>query len=45
VDLLHIDAMAAAGPERINQAMPPEGAKPSREERELLGIWLACGAP
>jgi hypothetical protein len=41
-----IDARAAAGPTRVNAAMPPVGgAIPSVAERTLLGTWLACGAP
>jgi uncharacterized membrane protein len=41
----HIDEHAAAGEERINTEMPPDGSAPSVEERRLLGEWLACGAP
>jgi hypothetical protein len=38
----HIDEYAAAGPDSVNTRMPPNGDKPSMEERELLGQWLAC---
>ena len=36
----HIWLLAADG----NRTMPPAGG-PSHAERELLGEWLACGAP
>jgi len=38
----HVDQKAAAGPDKVNTAMPPSGAKPTMEEREQLGEWLAC---
>jgi hypothetical protein len=43
-----IDALAAAGPHALNDAMPPsrewpEGPTPLPEERRMLGEWLACG--
>jgi len=38
----HIDEYAAAGPDAVNEVMPPDGEAPSAEERELLGQWLAC---
>ena len=41
----HIDAMAAAGPDRVNTMMPPNGARPTEAERRDLGEWLACGTP
>lgn len=41
----HIDEHAAAGPRGVNESMPPSGAMPTREERERLGEWLACGSP
>ncbi|HEU4535393.1 MAG TPA: hypothetical protein VFS00_14795, partial [Polyangiaceae bacterium] len=43
----HIDENAAAGPERVNVAMPPAdyARQPSEEERRRLGEWLACGMP
>lgn len=41
----HIDQFAAAGPDSVNVDMPPTNPKPSTEERELLGEWLACDAP
>jgi hypothetical protein len=42
---MHIDQMAGAGPNSINEIMPQEDPKPSLEERYLLAEWLACGAP
>jgi uncharacterized membrane protein len=45
-DAEHIDATAAAGPQGVNIAMPPEGyPMPSDKQRTQLGQWLACGAP
>lgn len=44
----HIDEYAAAGPAATNEIMPPEGSAgpfPSLAERQMLGEWLACGAP
>lgn len=41
----HIDQKAAAGPNSTNVSMPPSDPKPSMEQREQLGEWLACGAP
>jgi hypothetical protein len=41
----HIDQYAAAGPASTNTKMPPDGAKPSTDERKQLGEWLACGTP
>jgi hypothetical protein len=41
----HIDQYAAAGPDSTNTTMPPTDPKPSMAEREMLGEWLACGAP
>jgi uncharacterized membrane protein len=40
-----IDGQAAWGPTRTNTSMPPNGDKPTPEERMQLGEWLACGAP
>ena len=40
-----IDSVAAAGPTRVNVYMPIGTPQPTDEERELLGEWLACGAP
>jgi hypothetical protein len=42
---LHVDETTASGPAATNTSMPPDGAKPTLEERRLLGEWLACGAP
>lgn len=42
----HIDATAAAGPDAVNVGMPGDDyPEPSLEQRQLLGEWLACGAP
>jgi hypothetical protein len=41
----HIDQKAAAGELGVNDDMPPKadsGAKPTVEERQKLGQWLAC---
>jgi uncharacterized membrane protein len=39
----HIDEHAAAGPNGVNDEMPPSGSKmPTDQERMNLGIWLAC---
>ena len=38
----HIDQNAAAGPDSVNTTMPPTSPKPTEEEREKLGEWLAC---
>jgi uncharacterized membrane protein len=38
----HVDGYAAAGPDAQNDVMPPDGDKPSLEERMQLGQWLAC---
>jgi uncharacterized membrane protein len=38
----HVDGLAAAGPNAVNTAMPPDGAKPTEAERRQLGEWLAC---
>ncbi len=38
----HVDEWAAAGPASVNELMPPNGAKPSLDERTKLGLWLAC---
>ncbi|MDY7227533.1 hypothetical protein [Hyalangium rubrum] len=41
-----IDSHAAAGPNGVHSAMPPVSTpQPTRQERERLGQWLACGAP
>lgn len=42
---MHIDQYAASGPDSTNKTMPPatdSGPKPTMEEREKLGEWLAC---
>ncbi len=41
----HIDEQAAAGPNNVNTAMPPDGPRPSEAERLELGEWVACGMP
>ena len=38
----HVDQYAAAGPNAVNTAMPPEDPRPTEEERRQLGEWLAC---
>lgn len=40
-----IDAVAAAGPNKVNTFMPLDEPRPSVAEREQLGEWLACGTP
>lgn len=40
-----LDHHAAAGPNAVNEHMPPDGVRPSLDERRRLGEWLACGAP
>jgi cytochrome c5 len=47
VGLEHLDAIAAAGPNGINQVMPPYAhhAQPTYDERRQLGEWLACELP
>lgn len=40
-----VDRVAAAGPTRINVFMPLGAPAPSDDERDLLGAWIACGAP
>ncbi len=41
----HIDQTAAIGPGAANMSMPPDGKKPTQQEREALAEWIACGAP
>jgi cytochrome c5 len=41
----HIDESAAAGPTHTNVNMPPSDPRPSLDQRQKLGEWLACGAP
>ncbi|HVK83727.1 MAG TPA: hypothetical protein VM513_06450 [Kofleriaceae bacterium] len=42
----HIDQAAGAGPDAVNDQMPPEDEpQPSLEERQMLAEWIACGAP
>jgi uncharacterized membrane protein len=43
--LKDIDASSASGPNRTNTEMPPNGTRPTADERKKLGEWLACGAP
>ena len=45
VPVEHIDAMAAAGSNRVNTTMPPSEPRPTEAERRDLGEWLACGTP
>ncbi len=44
-DARDIDGVAGAGPNGVNRAMPEGDLEPTREEREALARWLACGAP
>lgn len=41
----HIDETTASGPAATNASMPPDGKKPTLDERRQLGEWLACDAP
>lgn len=43
----HLDENAAAGPDRVNAAMPPAdySPQPTDAERRQLGEWLACDMP
>ena len=41
----HVDETSASGPAATNDSMPPNGAKPTLEERQRLGEWIACGMP
>lgn len=42
----HVDEYAAAGPSSVNEIMPEgDGPFPTLAEREMLGEWIACGAP
>jgi hypothetical protein len=41
----HVDETSAAGPAVINRGMPQNGARPTDEERFLLGEWIACDMP
>ena len=46
--IAHIDETTASGPDATNTAMPPDGTTPTTPtlaERQMLGEWLACGAP
>lgn len=38
----HVDELAAAGPDSVNEQMPFDGAQPTLDERYQLGEWLAC---
>jgi uncharacterized membrane protein len=42
----HVDEYAASGPNATNEMMPEgNGPVPSLAERQMLGEWIACGAP
>jgi uncharacterized membrane protein len=41
----HVDQTSAAGPAAVNRSMPPDGDRPTDEERYQLGEWIACGMP
>jgi hypothetical protein len=43
--LEHIDEQAAAGPDAVNTETPIGAPAPTQAEQQLLGEWLACGAP
>lgn len=38
----HVDEQSAIGPDAANRFMPPDGERPTDEERRQLGEWLAC---
>jgi uncharacterized membrane protein len=40
----HIDWLAAAGPDSVNNEMPIGDPQPTEDERRQLGEWIACGA-
>lgn len=40
--LNHIDEQAGSGPAATNEIMPISAPKPSKQEREMLGQWIAC---
>lgn len=40
-----IDKWAGASATVTNDSMPPDGEKPSVEDRRKLSEWLSCGAP
>ncbi|KFE68593.1 hypothetical protein [Hyalangium minutum] len=40
-----IDKQSGASATVTNESMPPDGEKPSVEDRRKLSEWLACGAP
>lgn len=42
---VRIDAVAAAGADRINIFMPLSGSMPADAERDDLAEWIACGMP
>jgi uncharacterized membrane protein len=39
-----IDSSSASGPARTNTRMPQGMVIPTMDERQKLGVWLACGA-
>jgi uncharacterized membrane protein len=43
--IAHIDETTASGPDATNTSMPPDAPTPTLAERQMLGEWLACGAP
>ena len=40
-----IDTEAAASATITNESMPPDGEKPTVDDRRKLAEWLACGSP
>ncbi len=45
IEKADIDTEAGASATVTNTSMPPDGEKPSVEDRRKLAEWLACGAP
>jgi hypothetical protein len=41
----HIDETTASGPAGTNDSMPNTNPKPTLEQRQQLGEWIACGMP
>lgn len=41
----HVDQTAGASDTVTNDTMPPDGLKPSPQERKDLATWIACDLP
>lgn len=41
----HVDQTAGSGPDATNDSMPPDGAKPTLDDRQKLAEWIACDMP